>query len=166
MPALFLLAQENPLMGVPAPTESSSWWPFAMALLSLLIAGLSAAFAAWVKLSEKKQDHQAANDAATAKARADRAIAQLEDQNRFRDSLQSSLDSSLAEGVRLRDELKEALKVIAERNELVAELRGKLSESVAMVETLRSRVSSLEQSLVRSPEFDASDSMRQRAEEP
>ena len=130
-----LLCVQDPvvLTGVPAPDSLASWWPFAMAFLSLVVAGISAAFAAWVKLSEKKVDGKTSLDAAEAKAKVDRLRAEFDDQEKFRNTLMEAFEKSLEENEKLRAS-------IAKRDELIAELRGK-------VESMRLRILSLEKSV-------------------
>ena len=104
-----------------------------MAFLSLVVAGISAAFAAWVKLSEKKVDGKTSLDAAEAKAKVDRLRAEFDDQEKFRNTLMEAFEKSLEENEKLRAS-------IAKRDQLIAELRGK-------VESMRLRIMSLEKSV-------------------
>ena len=130
---LLWLYFQDPLTSVPAPDSLASWWPFAMAFLSLVVAGISAAFAAWVKLSEKKVDGKTSLDAAEAKAKVDRLRAEFDDQEKFRNTLMEAFEKSLEENEKLRAS-------IAKRDQLIAELRGK-------VESMRLRIMSLEKSV-------------------
>ena len=104
-----------------------------MAFFSLVVAGISAAFSAWVKLSEKKVVGKTSLDAAEAKAKVDRLRAEFDDQEKFRNTLMEAFEKSLEENEKLRAS-------IAKRDQLIAELRGK-------VESMRLRILSLEKSV-------------------
>lgn len=130
-----------------------------MAILSLVVAGVSAAFAAWVKLSEKKADGKTSLDAAEAKAKVDRLRAEFDDQERFRNTLMAAFEKSLEENEKLRAS-------IVERDRIIAELRGK-------VESMRLRISSLEASVcvvsaggeAKLKKIDPTETLRARVEE-
>lgn len=157
------------VMGMPAPTAAdapSPWtWQLIVMFVSTLIATVSAAFAAWVKLREKKGDNETRLAAETAQANVDKLKSEFEAQERFRDSLQESLKESLEEGARLRVEIKgtrdEMRSLINENATLRAE-NDSLKSTLAANEK---RIESLEKAVASSPGFTASDTMRRRLED-
>lgn len=142
---IFAQTQAPNLMGLPNPTASETdagtWWPFIMAMLSLLVAAVSAAFAAWVKLTEKKVDKSAKDEAERTKIEIEQLKLEFEQRKQFETTLQNAFQSALTEGKALRDELRKALTDIHSRDQIIAELRG-------TVNALKARIRSLEDCLV------------------
>ena len=126
MLALLCRIQEVALTSVPAPSGVASWWPF-------IVAGVSALFAAWVKISEKKVDAKTSLDAAEAKAKVDRLRAEFDDQEKFRNTLMAAFEKALEENEKLRAS-------IVERDKVISDLLG-------TVESMRKRINSLEASV-------------------
>ena len=139
----FAQTQTPNLMGLPNPQASSSgadggsWWPFAMAILSLLVAAVSAGFAAWVKLNEKKVDKDTKAEQERTKVEIEQLKLEFEQRKQFEQSLQKAFKDSLEEGRQLRLELTSAIKEIHVRDKVIAELRGN-------IESLKMRIRYLE----------------------
>lgn len=130
-----LLAQD--LTQLPEPTNAQSWWPVAMALLSLLVGGASTAFAAYVKIKEKYVERVADQQAAATQIELEQLKLQFEQRKLTMDSLSSEFKFALAESRKLREELKQAREAIHDRDQIIAELRG-------TTEAMKARITHLE----------------------
>ena len=127
------------LMSIPPPTaEASNFWPLAMALLSLVVAAVSAGFAAWVKIREKKVDGDLKASAERQRIEIEQLKLQFEQRKEMMDTLSEEYKFALEEGRRLRAELDVAMKGITSRDEVIAGLRGDIT-------SLRKRIATLEE---------------------
>jgi septal ring factor EnvC (AmiA/AmiB activator) len=138
---LTLLAQietQSPLIGLPPPSEEhAGYWPIAMAIGSILIAGASAAFTAWTKIREKKVDTE--HKQAAERTRVEIEALKIDAQQRKEtfDSLSKEFQAALTEGRLLRTELRQTRAELNARDTVIAELRG-------TIDSLKARVRHLE----------------------
>ena len=149
---LTILAQGDPLTGLPAPSESlASWWPFAMAFLSFLIASISAAFAAWVKISEKKVDHAREAETRKTQIEIEELKMQFAHRKEFQDRLSEEFHKSLEENAKLRTELRESRQDVAARERVINELRGTIAELTLRVRHLEQEIGNSKRDPGKSP---------------
>ena len=134
---ILLLAQGDRLTGLPAPTETiANWWPFAMAVLSFVVASVSAAFAAWVKISEKKVDHAREAETRKTQIEIEELKIQFEHRKEFQERLSDEFHKSLEENAKLRIELRESRQEVTARERVINELRGTVTELTLRVRHL------------------------------
>lgn len=124
--------QDNPLKGLPAPTDGT-WWDTFVALTPWAFMAVSAIFAAWVKIREKRVDADAQNDASRLALEVEQLQAEFKQRKEFTDTI-------LQEGDRLRERLSEAYKQIVERDKINAELQATIASMDSRIKTLESQI--------------------------
>ncbi len=155
--------QENPLVDVPPPNESiAPWWPLIGMVVSLLVAGVSAGFAAWMKYREwqnsreekliDKEKEQALQQEqrkqaveieelkltfAARQSQFENLMAQLK-------TLNDQYHVQLDEGRKMREELAKARVELQERDKTIGELRTTIAEMQVRIKQLEREVDQME----------------------
>ena len=147
---------DNPLMGMEPPTESiGPWWPLIGVGISVLIAAVSAIWAAWLQLrmaksAREEKENEAKREQIFQQEQSKQAFEleqlkkEFEQRKDLVDTLQSQLKEQLEEGRKMRAELKAA------RDEVVSRDKSNRDEILArdnIILELRDRISHLEREM-------------------
>lgn len=137
-----LLAQDLPdITQVPSPSEGvGNYWPLITAILSLLVAAVSALFTAWQKFREKKLDSAATNEQSRLNLEIEELKHQFESRKQLHEQLTTQINNLVAEGRELRKELSDERKESVTKDGVISDLRTEVG-------ILRSRVTILEAEL-------------------
>jgi len=151
---------DNPLVGMEPPTDSiAPWWPLIGVGISILIAAISAAWAAWMqfrqwknqrdeKLIDKEKEQEIQSEQRKQAIELEELKQSFDQRQKMFEMLQGQLKEQLEEGRLMRKELADAREElnrrdIASRVELQTR-DNTISELKATIVTLNQRISHLE----------------------
>lgn len=151
---------QNPLTGMEPPSESiAPWWPLIGVGISILIAAISAAWAAWMqfrqwknqrddKLIEKQKEQEIQSEQRKQAIELEQLKQEFEQRQKLFSTLQDQLKVQLEEGRAMRKELADAREELVKRDrENRVELQSRdntIGELKSTIVTLNQRISHLE----------------------
>ena len=133
MELLYLLAQQTPDFSQVPPPEGeaaqsiASYWPLITAVISLVIAGISALFTAWQKIRERKLENAASSEQTRLNLEIEELKHQFESRAQLHEQLTTQITNLLTEGRELRKELQDARAAAIEKDKMIADLRAEVA---------------------------------------
>jgi predicted RNase H-like nuclease (RuvC/YqgF family) len=151
---------DNPLVGMEPPSESiAPWWPLIGVGISILVAAISAAWAAWIqfrqwknqrdeKLIDKQKEQEIQSEQRKQAIELEQLKQEFEQRQKLFGTLQDQLKVQLDEGRAMRKELAEAREELIKRdrdNRVELQTRDTtINELKSTIVILNSRISVLE----------------------
>jgi predicted RNase H-like nuclease (RuvC/YqgF family) len=151
---------DNPLTGIEPPTESiAPWWPIIGVAISMLVAAVSAMWAAWMqfqqwrnqredKTIDREREQLIQAEQRKQAIELEQLKQEFEQRQKLFETLQAQLREQLDEGRSMRKELAEAREELVKRDQVSrVELQNRdntISELKSTIVTLNMRISHLE----------------------
>jgi hypothetical protein len=150
---VFFLAQGLPSIGeLPAP-GGVSWWPYVAWSIMALISIVSAGFAAWMKLSEKRLDIEREAEAKKLGLEVESLKLDFEQRKNFTDRIIAECERAKLDEAKSKEEVWRVLaivnerdKTIREQHDLIFELKAKVSKMEIEIDRLKHSMGLLQKS--------------------
>ena len=149
MPSLWLLIQGSTglpdFTAIPAPVQNiTNYWPLVTAVISLVIAAVSAVFTAWQKIRERRLENAASSEQTRLTLEIEELKHQFDSRAQLHEQLTSQITSSLTEARELRKELQSARLLYTEKETIISGLRIELGAAKSQLLNLEADIARLQ----------------------